>query len=230
MTTVFSIDAPVELRLTSAAARNLAFVGAMRHSRMVKRLRAAIILSVTAMLGGFVLISLINPFAAHGAKLESAGLSVEGTQLVMSRPVLSGFSRDGKPYSLHAAKASQDAKLPGRVALEGVNARMDTADNSTLQLSANTGLYETTAEKMHVNGDVHLSNAAYDVQLKSANMDFKSGLYRSDESVLVTIKGGTTVSADSVIAADSGKVLTFVGRVHSHMIPQASDANDESAK
>ena len=68
---------------------------------------------------------------------------------------------------------------------------------------------------------MRIHNSDYDVKLTSANIDFKAGVYRSDEPVTVVMTNGTTISADSALARDNGEELTFSGHVRSTFLPEA---------
>jgi len=55
---------------------------------------------------------------------------------------------------------------------------------------------------------VHLRSPSYDVTLSVADIDFKAGVYRSDQPVTVVTGNGATIHADSAEAQDNGAELT----------------------
>jgi hypothetical protein len=59
------------------------------------------------------------------------------------------------------------------------------------------------------------------VTLVSADIDFKSGVYRSDQPVTVVTDDGATIQADSAEARDNGAELTFSGHVRSTFVGDA---------
>ncbi len=214
----------------NAGSRDVAFARARRHSLTVRILRYGIISASVAIVFGLLLTTLYDPFGRRAPGLSVGKIEFDGARIAMDRPVLSGYGRDGKPYILHALRAVQDRANPGKVELEGIDADMVSSDNSKLHMVAQNGLYESQIEHMSVSGEVRLNSDAYDIKLKTATLDFKSGIYNSDDPVVITIRGGTDVSADSIIAADNGKTLTLVGRVRSRMAPEAQGSQQKDEK
>jgi lipopolysaccharide export system protein LptC len=131
----------------------------------------------------------------------------------MDKPKLTGFRNDGKPYSLTAEKAMQDAKRPETVELSGVEGEIGMADNEPMRLRADSGVFDTVGERMDLTHNVRIGNARYDARLSSARVDFKTGLYRSDQPVEVKIGADTRILADRAMAINSGEQLVFEGRV-----------------
>ena len=88
-----------------------------------------------------------------------------------------------------------------------------TADHDVLHLVARNGHYETASEALELGGGVSLSNARYRVQLLSAHVDFKAGVYTSEQPVSVHAAPDTTIVADSLAVRDSGALVQFTGHV-----------------
>ena len=139
----------------------------------------------------------------------------------MSKPRLAGFRSDGEPYVLTAERALQDMKHPTVAELQNLVGDMGMAGGETTRLTADAGLYDSVAERMKLTGNVHIANARFDVVLRSVDIDFKTGVYRSDEPVLVHIGGDTSVTADRATAQNNGQELIFEGRVRTTVTPQA---------
>ena len=201
------------------AGRTRLFAAAERHSNRVRLLRAAILV---AALGGVAMlmgIAIFDPFGPKTATFTFGSLGVDGTKITMDKPRLTGFRSDGKPYSLTAQKAVQDAKRPEIVELSGVEGEIGMADDQPMRLRANSGVYDTVGERMNLTHNVRISNARYDVRLSSANVEFKTGLYRSDEPVEVRIGEDTTILADKATAINSGEQLIFEGRMRTKIRP-----------
>ena len=59
--------------------------------------------------------------------------------------------------------------------------------------------------------------------MRSADIDFKTGLYRSDEPVEVHLGEDTTIKADRASAENNGQVLIFEGRVKTRLVPKADE-------
>jgi lipopolysaccharide export system protein LptC len=209
--------------------RELAFAKAKRRSRRVKLLRAAILIgglgAVAAMFG----IAVLDPFAARLGSLGFGALSVEGTKVVMDRPKLSGIRSGGQAYLLTAERALQDVKHPAIVELEKVDGELGMAGGEATHLSADAGVYDSIGEHMELSKNVRIRNSRFDVFLQSAQFDFKSGAYGSDDPVEVRVSDGATIFADRAAARNNGQELTFEGHVRTRIVPQA-DARPADAK
>jgi len=99
----------------------------------------------------------------------------------MEHPKLAGFRKDGRPYLVNAQRAIQDALHPTLVELHGIDGDIAMTGSGVAHITANLGLYDTAKEHMDVSDNVRLRSPQYDVRLKSAGIDFKSGVYISKE-------------------------------------------------
>ena len=162
-----------------------------------------------------ILFALFNPFRRQVGDLSVGELSVDGTKIVMNHPRLTGARRDGQGYVVNAAKAIQDITHPATVELKEIDGDVAMADNSRLRITAATGVYDSVRQLLTLSKNVHLRSPNYDVTLSSADVDFKGGLYNTNEPVSVVTDNGATIRADSASARDNGGELTFVGHVHS---------------
>lgn len=176
-------------------ARLRAFEAARRHSRLVRFLRVAAPMSVVVGVAALTLVAVFHPFRAKPVKFSVGAFSVDGDKISMDRPKLTGFRRDGRAYVVNAAKAIQDVTHPTVVELREVDGDLGGADNDLLHLNAKVGFYDTAKQSMDLSHDVRIHNSNYDVQLASANIDFKAGVYRTDEPVTVVMTNGTTIAA-----------------------------------
>jgi lipopolysaccharide export system protein LptC len=195
--------------------RRRAFVVATRHSRLVRVLRLATPTLTLLTIAAMILFALLNPFRRQIGDLTVGELSVNGTKIVMNHPRLTGSRRDGRGYVINAVKAIQDVVHPATVELKEIDGDIATADDSRLKITAASGVYDNVGQSLKLSQDVHLRSPSYDVTLSSADIDFKSGVYRSDQPVSVVTDNGATIHSDSAQASDNGGELTFVGHVHS---------------
>lgn len=219
----FAANAPSTLGLDEARLR--AFAAARRHSRLVGFLRVAAPAILVVVAASLIVVAVFHPFRAKIGELSIGELGVDGVKITMERPRLTGVRRDGRAYVVNAAKAIQDVTRPTFVELREVDADLGMADNGSLHITAAVGLYDSAGQSLDLSGDVRIHNSSYDVKLRSANVDIKGGVYRSDEPVTVVIASGATVLADSALARDNGQELTFSGHVKSTFLPDArSDA------
>jgi len=204
--------------------RRRAFVAAERHSRLVRFLRVATPTSALLAVAALTFFAMFDPFRGGIAGLSVGALSVDGSKIVMSHPRLTGSRMDGRAYVVNAVKAIQDVAHPTTVELREIDGDIALADNSRMRVSAAVGLYDSVNQFLKLTQDVHLRSPSYDVTLSTADIDFKSGVYRSDQPVTVVTNDGATIHADSAEARGSGAELTFAGHVRSTFVSETAAA------
>ena len=195
--------------------RRRAFAAAERHSRLVRFMRIAAPAAALLAVATLSFFAVFDPFRSEIGGLTVGELSVDGSKIVMSHPRLTGTRKDGRSYVVNAAKAIQDVAHPAVVELREVDGDVAMADDSRMQVKARVGFYDNVRQFLKLTQDVHLRSPSYDVTLATADIDFKSGVYRSDQPVTVVTGNGTTIQADSAEARDNGAELTFAGHVRS---------------
>jgi lipopolysaccharide export system protein LptC len=208
--------------------REKAFARARRRSGWVRLLRKAILVSVPATV--VAMVAIFNPFATKFEGLSFTGLSLNGTKVTMANPKLTGFRNDGQPYSVTAEKALQDIKNPTTVELQKLTGDVGMAGGETMRISADSGVYDTLAQRMRVSGNVRMSNARFDVRLRTADVDFKTGSYQSDDPVEIHVGEQTTVFSDRATARNNGQQLTFEGHVRTRMNSPPDTTADADVK
>jgi lipopolysaccharide export system protein LptC len=191
---------------------------AARHSRRVHVLKRAIPLSAVLAVALVVGITFFNPFASYGG-LTLGPVSVSGTRVVMENPRLTGSQGEARPYEVTAQEASQDVREPHLVDLVELRARLTLDEGGGVaRVEAATGRFDTRAELLELTRDVRVvSTTGYTVDLRSASIDFKTGNVVSAEPVRVEFDAGT-VEADSMNIVDSGRIISFEGKVRSVLI------------
>jgi lipopolysaccharide export system protein LptC len=212
-----------------APQRAKAFAAAVRHSARVRFLRVALLVGAVGTVALLVGVAVFDPFGRLAGGVSIGGIGLDGTKVTMDHPKLSGFRKDGRPYTVNAEKAVQDALHPTAVELYGIDADIALADNGMAHMTAKSGLYDSTKEHMDVSDSIHVKSPQYDVWLKSASIDFKSGLYVSNDPVTIVTSSGTTIAGDAISVMDNGKSLVLDGHVKT-TIPPASLADDTKAQ
>jgi lipopolysaccharide export system protein LptC len=210
--------------------RERIFAGARRRSRQVRFLRKAILISVIVVVIAMIAIAILDPFGPKMTGLSFSNLSLDGTKIAMAKPRLAGFRSDGQPYVLTAARALQDVKHPTVAELQELVGDMGLAGGEMTRLTADAGVYDNVGERMKLTGNVKIDSARFQVRLRSVDIDFKTGLYRSDEPVEVHLGAGTTVFADRATAQNNGQELIFEGRVRTTVAPQGDAPLEDQAK
>jgi lipopolysaccharide export system protein LptC len=210
--------------------RERLFAEAKRRSRRVGFLRKAILVSVLGVAAGMAAIATFDPFGPKSGSLSFSSVSIDGTKIAMARPRLAGFRNDGQPYVLTAERALQDVKHPTVAELQELVGDMGTAGGETTRLTADAGVYDSVAESMKLSGNVKIDNARFEVRLRSVDINFKTGVYRSEEPVEVHMGGGTTIVADRATAQNNGQQLIFEGRVRTVVVPQGDASAEDQTK
>ena len=195
--------------------RRRAFAAAERHSRLVRFMRIATPAAALLAVATLILFAVIDPFRREIGGLTVGELTVDGSKIVMSHPRLTGTRKDGRAYVVNAAKAIQDVAHPAAVELSQIDGDVAMDDDSRMRISAVAGVYDNVRQFLKLTQNVHLRSPSYDVTLAAADIDFKSGVYRSDQPVSVVTSNGATIHADSAEAHDNGAELTFTGHVRS---------------
>jgi lipopolysaccharide export system protein LptC len=209
--------------------RERAFAKARRHSSRIRILRKAILACAVGSVAAMVLIGIYNPFSTKLGSLSFSQISIDGTKIAMARPKLAGFRSDGQPYEMTAERALQDMRQPTVVELEKVSGEIGSTEGETTRLTADTGLYDSVAQRMKLSRNVRIASARFEVRLRSADIDFKTGVYQSDEPVEVHVSDGTTITGDRATARNNGQEFVFEGRVRTTIKPPA-DATDADSK
>lgn len=189
------------------------FRAAVRHSAFVRRARRAIPLLAVLVVAGLVVRSFAILFG--GPEASVANLSIQGRKIVMEKPKLSGFKRDGRSYELNAESAIQDLKAPNVVDLVALKARMQTGNDGWANMSGQRGTYDSKAEVLDVEGDVEVrTETGMDARLVDAHIEFKSGNIVTEKPVRVKMPQGV-VDAKRMEVTDNGRKLVFEGGVRS---------------
>jgi lipopolysaccharide export system protein LptC len=143
----------------------------------------------------------------------------------MDKPRLSGFRSDGRPYTLHARTAVQDARTPNTLELSDLDAEVTMSDKSLAHVVSSFAIYDSSKETMILKHDVHItSDSGYDIKMKSASVAFKGSTVETEEPLTVVMTTGT-VSSDRMHMKDNGKEIIFEGHVHSVMLPAKEAAS-----
>jgi len=202
------------LDLTTSPWRG-AFTAAGKHTARVRFLRRAMLvgaaIAITLILG----VALFDPFRRLPRNISIGQVSVNGTQVTVESPKITGYQTDGRPYEVKARSGIQDTMAPSILELSDIEAKIGMVDASTVEVTAAHGLYDGTQQKMTLQGDVRIWNRiGYDIRTKTATVDFERGSLMSDEPVSVILNGGT-ISANQMDIRDSGRKVSFEGAVKS---------------
>src|SRR5215469_949428 len=186
---------------------------AARHSGWVRALRVAVPAMMVLVVVAAALAAWFNPLRLITLPDVAGTLGISGTRITMQLPRLSGFTRDSRAYEMTAQTADQDLTRPDAVELKGIAARVQMQDQSTVEMSAAAGLYNTKADTILLSNDVRLkSSSGYEARLTDALVDMHSGHVTSQQPVEVKLLNGV-LNAKGIEVIDSGNLIRFNGGV-----------------
>jgi len=221
---------PRSSRRSRGRGRRQAFAAARRHSRRVRLLRILLpAVGGTAVVAFFALTQLSLP---GDIDLTSARLSVTRNSIIMDKPRLTGFDKDGREYSVEADRAVQALTSPNEVRLESISAKVAGAGHGTATVEAESGDYDHGKSTLVLHGDIILnSDEGYTVRMRDADIDFKAGTLTSVNPVSVGYQQ-SEITGKRFSVGEGGKVLIFDGGVRTVLMPPkrarpAAAANSE---
>jgi lipopolysaccharide export system protein LptC len=194
-----------------------AFDRAEKHSRRVRRLKVILPLFAVVLAVGFAGYSFISTPAPIAIETEGSAFA-EG-KLVMNSPKLEGFTKDGRPYSVNATRATQDYDRQDIINLDGIDAKMPVEKENWARVEAVGGVYDRTANTLDVPTDIVVTTTDGMVaKLKSAFLDIANGSLKSNTPVDIQ-SHGSKVTADSMTVLENGKRVIFETRVRVYIDP-----------
>lgn len=218
----------VGFNMTPATARG-GFKAAKRHSARVRVLRGVAIAGSLLVIALISAAALLNPLRRLPGDISIGGVGVDGTKVTVDSPKISGVQTNGSPFEIRARSGIQDITVPDIIELLGIDSKIGAADASTTSVSAARGIYDSLHDKMTLEGDIRIKNSAgYDIRLKTARIDFKTGGLVSEEPVKVLLDGGT-IAAQQLDVSDNGHKVSFGGEVISWIETGAGDSDAAGA-
>ena len=195
---------------------------AMRHTRFIKFLRFAIPAGSLATIVAIIVIAVFDPFGRLPKGVSVGSISLNGSQITMELPKLTGFRKDLRPYEVTASAAKQDIRNPSIIELSELKARIGMGDRGTALLTSTNGIYDSNKETLQLSGAVRVRTGdGIELTMKSAFAEFKTGSVTSKEPVEVQMRDGT-IYANGIEIADGGREIIFPGRVKT-IFTQAAD-------
>ena len=194
-----------------------AFRMARKHSRLVRKLRIALPITLVMLVGGISLWTWINPLRLlAGTPVSISDVLISGTKLTMEHPKLAGFTRDARPYNITAKAAAQDLKRPDLVELRDLHATFQMEDKSTGVLNAPDGIFNSKKDTLTLGKTELVMSNGYKVWLESAEVDIRSSNVVSERPVEVEMLQGK-VNSDRLEMTGGGALIVFQGNVRMTM-------------
>jgi lipopolysaccharide export system protein LptC len=227
VTTAYPVDSARDRTFGVSARGDIARVyrSAVRHSRHVRVMRGLVLAGIAAVL--FAVVA-ANYMPEVGVRLpgEIGKLVIKGTKITMQQPKLTGYTSDARAYEFTAQTAAQDITKPDIIELEQLHAKMEMKDDSSVEMTAPSGVYNIKTDVMTLNDDIAVaSSTGYAARLTEAVVDMHSGDVVSDQPVKVKLLNGF-LDAKKMTIAENGAVLNFGGHVTLVLHP---DKNDKPA-
>jgi lipopolysaccharide export system protein LptC len=196
--------------------RNIAgtYRAAARHTRRVRLLRRTVPAAAIAIVLMVVLGAWLDPLKLfRELPLEFARMAISGNTLKIDAPKLSGYTRDGRTYSISAVSAAQDLGKPGVIELAGIEAQLALADGGTTKLTATKGTLDAKAELLRlIEGIDILSTSGFGGRLGEAIVDMRKGHVLAPSPVELRYRDGW-IRANRLEVFDNGTRVLFDGGV-----------------
>jgi lipopolysaccharide export system protein LptC len=207
--------------------RTGAFRDAGRHTALVKYMKRAMAIGAVLLVTTIAIVTIFDPFRHLPKAISLSGVGVAGTKITMDHPKISGVQQGGGAYEIKAKSGTQDITVPSVIMLADVDASVGMADATTTHILSTSGVYDSKADTMALDGDVKIANTSgYTLNMKSAVMSFKDGVFSSHERLRVDLRGGT-VAADDLAISNDGHIVAFRGHIDSTFDPPEEAPGDQ---
>ena len=186
-----------------------------------RRARLAPILSWAAFaLGlGLIVVFLVQAglFSALLPKPAPVPLTVEKPEQISgSFSRIAGFDREKQPYEVTAKKSYQDKEKSNLVHLEDLVGTFRRISGQSYKMIANTGLYDSTAKEMDLEGNVKIMEPnRFTATMEKAHIVMEKKNLVSNVPVVVELKSGT-ITANGLQISNDGKNILFLNGVKAH--------------
>ena len=199
-----------------------AFRRARRHSVLVRTLK--FLLPAAAILIALSFFGYSYVFTPAQISIDLLNTGFKDGKLIMSDPKLEGFTRDNRPYRMHAAKAIQSVSDTNLVELQKISARLPISDGNWADVTADKGFYDKEKNTLDIKSTMIVTTSnGVTAKLKSAFVEMKNGTMKTPDPVDITVNT-SHITADSMSIENRGQVLVFDRNVKLIMMPQGKKA------
>jgi lipopolysaccharide export system protein LptC len=194
--------------------RSAAYGDAVRNSSRVRFLRRVLLAVAGIMVLVAGTLAWLDPFRfLRDLPVDLTKLSISGNKLVMDAPKLSGFTKDGRGYSIMAKSAAQDLTKTNVIELSEIIANFSLAANAATELKAAKGVYDAKADRVQLTEGIQIdSSSGYKGKLHDALIEVKRGYILTENPIDFIFNEGT-LRADRMEIFDNGARAVFQGRV-----------------
>lgn len=220
-------------RIAIAGDRGAAFRSAARHSLMVRTLRWGLPLGCLGIMGVYGVE--VMRTSGWGSKLQQLTIpKVDPLNLTMENPKYEGYNKDGGRYVVVSDKARQDLGNLGHFKLEGIRGRLLQPDNSTTDLIAKRGSYDSKTSAIELLERIKVTGSnGLVAHLTQALVETKEDRITSVQPVEVELPTAN-VKARRMTLLNKQRQVTFTDQVRTHLIqpprtPAAGTAENAAA-
>lgn len=185
---------------------------ALRYSRFVtvmkKVLSAGAFLIVFAVLAFFFI-----ERQPRGLQLAYERLGRVQNDLAMMKPKLTGTDSKGRPFTITADRAVQDAHNPKKATLQNLEADLVLDKDNWINARARSGMVDMNSGQLELNNGIDVyTGTGYELHSRSASANLKQSIIHGHEPVTGQGPDGT-LRADSFHADRETNLLTLAGHV-----------------
>jgi lipopolysaccharide export system protein LptC len=145
-------------------------------------------------------------------------------QISGSNATITGHDKNQKPFAIKAAKGQQDKAVKTLVHLQQVVGNFERQSGNPMDVSANSGRYDTATKKFELQGNVVLSEGStMKAQMEVAEINTLDQSLRSSGPVTVDMKGAT-IKANSLSVSENGTRILFRGGVKARFVTNTAPA------
>jgi len=216
-----AIQSAVALRATLR--RRLHLDDRRNHSRFVQRTKwtlPAVAMALLVLVAAWPELASLFDHVRFG--MPRIDLS-EARRLRMVQPHYSGIDRDNRPYVLTADAATQVPRSDDLVTLDAPKADLTTNSGNWMQISGDTGAYQTQPQLLDLFGHVQLyQDRGNEFHTDSAHIDIVNGTAEGHDRVDGHGPFGQ-VTAQGFSMYNRGDVIVFNGKTNLTLLPRPKD-------
>jgi lipopolysaccharide export system protein LptC len=192
-------------------ARSNAYMAAMAHSRLVRRLKVLLPVAAALISAAFIAVSVFRTYMPENLTIQSA--TIEDGKIVMESPAIAGRNEKGISYSLTATRALQDLTDQNMITLENVKAAMPMNADVIARVTAQGGIFDRSKDRLNMTKpfQVNLSNGIT-ADFQTAFLDVPQSTMETVDPVKITTDKASIV-AQTMKMSDKGRTITFAGQV-----------------
>lgn len=185
---------------------------ALRYSRFV------VVMKKVLSAGAFLIIFAVLAFffierQPRGLQLAYEKLGMVRNDLAMMKPKLTGTDSKGRPFTITADRAVQDAHNPKKATLQNLEADLVMDKDNWINARAKRGLVDMNTGQLELAGGIDVyTGTGYELHSSSASANLKQSVIHGHEPVTGQGPDGT-LRADSFHADRQTSLLTLSGHV-----------------